>query len=292
MIMNKSTLINAPSLLDAAGPATSATPGLLSSLDGAASHAADMKQSRSAFRFIVIPLALIGLLAIAAAMIAGNTATSFRPLDSSATSPIAQAASKSGVTAAAKPRPAAAEDASPQVATIINDSANTVEKQTEPAMTSSNAMHDRLSAALASPQRDQAVETSKAASAAKSVNAMPAASKVKAAHADSEDRDVKLLTALIATNKDIPVKKENHAHASGKIPAGKNAKTKDDKRNQDIVERKPGDSTASLLIRCKKLGLIEGELCRWRICSERWDSDPACKANSQSKTSAADNPNQ
>jgi hypothetical protein len=31
-----------------------------------------------------------------------------------------------------------------------------------------------------------------------------------------------------------------------------------------------------LLQRCKQLGMIEGMLCRARICSGRWDSDPAC----------------
>lgn len=293
MTMTKPTLINAPSLLDAAGPTTLAAPGLLSSLDGAASHAADKKQTRSAFRFIAIPLILIGLLAIAAAMIASNSATSFRPLVSSASSPAVESASKSGAIGDAKPRAAATEAAPIQVATIINDPAVTPEKQAaEPVITSGNTLHDRLSAALTSPQQGQAAEATKMTGVAKSGSLKPATTKTKVARADNEDRDVRLLTALIVTDKDIPVKKESHAHAGSKISAKQNAKAKDDARNQDIVERKPGDSTASLLIRCKKLGLVEGELCRWRICSERWDSDPACKANSQSKTSAADIPNQ
>lgn len=40
--------------------------------------------------------------------------------------------------------------------------------------------------------------------------------------------------------------------------------------------RKQEEETAELLQRCQQLGLIEGMLCRSRICSGRWDSDPAC----------------
>ncbi|OFJ49990.1 hypothetical protein BA896_015220 [Janthinobacterium lividum] len=57
---------------------------------------------------------------------------------------------------------------------------------------------------------------------------------------------------------------------------------------RDVVLRKQGQTqaqereqeqeqeTMELLQRCKQLGLIEGMLCRSRICSGRWDSDPAC----------------
>lgn len=295
MTMTKSTLITPPSLLDAVGPAPLAAPGLLSSLNGAVSHAAEGKQTRPAFRFIAIPLILIGLLAIATAMIAGNSATSFRPLVSSIPAPAAEFALKPGASAEGKPHVAASEVAPAQAATIINDPAITVEKQTAAPVTSSaNLLHDRLSAALTSsrPERAGAATEVTTTGKVKSVNTKPVANKTKVARTDSEDRDVRLLTALIATSKDIPVRKEGHANAASRIPANKNAKAKDASRNQDIVERKSGDSTASLLMRCKKLGLVEGELCRWRICSERWDSDPACKASSQSKTSAADISNQ
>jgi len=45
---------------------------------------------------------------------------------------------------------------------------------------------------------------------------------------------------------------------------------------RDVVLRRQEEETAELLQRCKQLGLIEGMLCRSRICSGRWDSDPAC----------------
>ncbi|OYO30116.1 hypothetical protein CD932_02435 [Janthinobacterium sp. PC23-8] len=45
---------------------------------------------------------------------------------------------------------------------------------------------------------------------------------------------------------------------------------------RDVVLRHEEAETASLLQRCRQLGLIEGMLCRARICAGRWDSDPAC----------------
>ncbi|KKO60917.1 hypothetical protein VM94_04684 [Janthinobacterium sp. KBS0711] len=69
------------------------------------------------------------------------------------------------------------------------------------------------------------------------------------------DSDVALLTAMVA-----------HAHRQ-EGPA---------KPVRDVVLRKQEEETAELLQRCQQLGLIEGMLCRSRICSGRWDSDPAC----------------
>jgi hypothetical protein len=48
--------------------------------------------------------------------------------------------------------------------------------------------------------------------------------------------------------------------------------------NREIVVRAPGESTQSLVNRCRALGLIEGELCRVRICTGIWGIDPACPA--------------
>ena len=69
------------------------------------------------------------------------------------------------------------------------------------------------------------------------------------------DSDVTLLTAMVA-----------HAHRQEgtKAPV------------RDVVLRREEEDTPGLLRRCKQLGLIEGMLCRSRICSGRWDSDPAC----------------
>jgi hypothetical protein len=78
------------------------------------------------------------------------------------------------------------------------------------------------------------------------------------AGAVSGDTDVALLAALVA-------------HSSQPAVAAP-------ERSRDVVERQPGDSTAQLLARCKQLGMIEGMLCRSRICSGRWEADAACRA--------------
>jgi hypothetical protein len=98
------------------------------------------------------------------------------------------------------------------------------------------------------------------------------------------DSDVELLEALVAHSSGQPVPKDekktvaNNAKkpktSSKAAPEAVAAKTPE--KNTDVVERHPGDSTESLLKRCKQLGFLEGELCRWRMCTGRWNSDPAC----------------
>lgn len=46
--------------------------------------------------------------------------------------------------------------------------------------------------------------------------------------------------------------------------------------NSDVVIRTQGDTTESLVKRCGMHGLIEGHLCRARICSGLWGKDAAC----------------
>lgn len=301
--MTKPNSAIAPSLLDAAAAPVQAAPGLLSRLGDTAPNPADKKRGKPIFRFIVILLLLAGLVAGAAVLIANNAALSFKPANPpagiSTAAPVHHAVAVTGTKTAV----AHVEVVPAQVATIINDLPAPAENKTASlAGVSGNNPHDRLSAALASKQSeairsDAAISTiTKAGTQLQAVgNTANAASrqsagKSKPARADSDDRDVSLLAALVATTKEVPAKKTSHANSDGKTTSdGKNNSVKDDGRNQDIVERKPGDSTASLLRRCKKLGVIEGELCRWRICSERWDSDPACKTNAQPKAPVADN---
>jgi hypothetical protein len=73
------------------------------------------------------------------------------------------------------------------------------------------------------------------------------------------DSDVTLLTALVA-------------HANNQTPPPDVPPA----ASRDVVQGGPGEATASLLQRCKQLGLIEGMLCHARICSGRGD-EPACK---------------
>ncbi len=87
---------------------------------------------------------------------------------------------------------------------------------------------------------------------ARQAAARPPGAKPAAAPGDS---DVALLTAMVA-----------HAHRQeGTVPPVR-----------DVVLRQQEQETEELLRRCQQLGLIEGMLCRSRICSGRWDSDPAC----------------
>jgi len=97
----------------------------------------------------------------------------------------------------------------------------------------------------------------------------------------ASDRDVNILTALVGDEK-AAAETKNAQNAKSKSTSKQNTKqtkaAKHEEDGPDIVERKPGDSTSGLLARCKKLGFVEGELCRWRICGGRWDTDAACKA--------------
>lgn len=75
------------------------------------------------------------------------------------------------------------------------------------------------------------------------------------------DPDVILLAALVA-----------HASPPATVVA---------QPSRDVVERADIDNTAELLHRCKQLGLIEGMLCRSRICSGRWENEAVCRMPSR-----------
>lgn len=75
------------------------------------------------------------------------------------------------------------------------------------------------------------------------------------------DTDVTLLAALMA-----------HASQPATVIA---------QPSRDVVERGDNDNTAELLRRCKQLGLLEGMMCRSRICSGRWENEAACRTPSR-----------
>jgi hypothetical protein len=139
-----------------------------------------------------------------------------------------------------------AERSSNQAASIINDPAAGVsaERSAEPAVQKTRPAALATVASTASPR-------------AAPVKVQARTTPTPAAAGDT---DVALLAALVA-----------HAGKPSVVAP---------ERSRDVVERQEGDSTAQLLARCKQLGLIEGMLCRSRICSGRWDADPACRAPS------------
>lgn len=120
-------------------------------------------------------------------------------------------------------------------------------------------------------------------------NKNPASSTEKrgviATKGQTADPDVVLLEALVARAAEPSVRTLESAKKSAKNapPPAPTTLAKTGDSNHDFVERKPGDSTESLLLRCKQLGFFEGGLCRWRMCSGRWNTDQACKVAQESQ---------
>ena len=118
-----------------------------------------------------------------------------------------------------------------------------------PAATIVNTPAPPLPAVTATTANTRASAPRKAAPPARPQGPRPAAA--------PGDSDVALLTAMVA-----------HAH--------RQEGTATPVRDVVLRRQEQEQETAELLQRCKQLGLIEGMLCRSRICSGRWDSDPAC----------------
>ncbi|MFC5473598.1 hypothetical protein [Paraherbaspirillum soli] len=137
-----------------------------------------------------------------------------------------------------------------------------------------------LKAALEKPKASDSKQASKGVNAPL-VNraAHEPKTAVKTTANQATDSDVNILAALVSNGESVsePPKATSKPKAQTKKKAAEPVVAQNTVPAIDIVERKPGDSTASLLQRCRQLGLIEGEFCRWRICSGRWDSDPSCK---------------
>jgi hypothetical protein len=102
-----------------------------------------------------------------------------------------------------------------------------------------------------------------------------------------DDRDVDLIAALLtrasaANGVEKPsanIKAPKASSARGKqntpsVTAGS------EKPNRDpVVVKQPGETMGAVVRRCRSLGLIEGELCRLRVCSDKWGKDPACPSS-------------
>ena len=148
-------------------------------------------------------------------------------------------------TSSMPPAPAPAVTVAPPA--LPAPAAPIVPAHTAQAATIVNTAAPPLPAVAATTASARASAPRKAAPPARSQGPRPAAA--------PGDSDVALLTAMVA-----------HAHRQEGTA----------KPVRDVVLRRQEEETAELLQRCKQLGLIEGMLCRSRICSGRWDSDPAC----------------
>ncbi len=149
--------------------------------------------------------------------------------------------------------PPAPQAAGNQAAAIIN----------EPAVSERHTAHAAAPVPTAAPATSAPVHATAKAAPPHAISAAPrtataARTAASAPAGASADTDVALLTALVA-----------HAGQPATVTP---------ERSRDVVERRDGDSTETLLARCKQLGLIEGMLCRSRICSGRWETDAACRA--------------
>lgn len=108
------------------------------------------------------------------------------------------------------------------------------------------------------------------------------ATKVVSVSPTSKDNDVDLIAALVAhvshgePSRTEIRKNKNKATADSRVSSSGAKRESRGDVSRDIVSRSDGESTAALVARCRSLGLIEGELCRLRICSGLWGIDPAC----------------
>ncbi|MCU6432916.1 hypothetical protein LPB67_03885 [Undibacterium sp. Jales W-56] len=193
-------------------------------------------------------------------------------------------------------------DPTSQAAAIVDEP--DAQAHTAPGNTANNNMQEILAAKPEPDALKKALEAKPAASfttnnvavahateSRRATKPISTATDTKTAHnapAKSQaDPDVTLLTALVAhahainPAAPVPAKQTPMAGAqtqnfnAASMAASNKFNPVDN--NRAIVEREESDVTADLLQRCKKLGLVEGELCRWRICSGRWNSDSACK---------------
>ena len=181
--------------------------------------------------------AAVGLAALVVAVLVHEVAGPPAPPLAAREPPPARAAAAAPAPSLPVPAPPPTEH-SVQAAAIVNDALPA--SPAAPAVTVATATSASVSHKAAPPLRQAAARA-------------PASRPAAAAPGDS---DVALLTAMVA-----------HAHRQESTAPPV----------RDVVLRQGDEDTASLLQRCKQLGMIEGMLCRSRICSGRWDSDSACR---------------
>lgn len=99
------------------------------------------------------------------------------------------------------------------------------------------------------------------------------------AKAPSGDSDVSLIAALVAHDIEHGAKPKPAASSkSVKIAAAKSgAKTKGGLANEKAELQPVRESSAAQLEKCHAQDFVDAEMCRWRVCSGKWDTDPACK---------------
>lgn len=87
-----------------------------------------------------------------------------------------------------------------------------------------------------------------------------------------DDPDADLLAVLIARTKPYEQKSVKGAANSGAANSGASTKTAPGEK-----ARKP--TLAEQVAECDKNGFFKGQICRWRVCSGRWGTDPSCPSS-------------
>lgn len=275
-----------PNLLSGSEEAASDNRSILNTLDSTkkTSSKSSSKKNSHPLRNGVLVLALIAS-GLGVYLFAGSTdSVDNKQVASIAASPAAKPGSEKVTT-----HDSAAEQAVSQSAIIetdAGDSSDPAEAQQDPKTKLTESLEaglpvsgSSLKTALESPKKSHEKPV-KSVNAERVPEKKSAATTNKAGDAKATDRDVNILTALVGDEKSSASSKNGPSAKSKSVSKQNTKQTKTSKHEEDgpdIVERKPGDSTTGLLLRCKKLGFVEGELCRWRICSGRWDTDAACK---------------
>ncbi|HWW99553.1 hypothetical protein [Collimonas sp.] len=301
-----------PNLLSGSATTDNSSGSILNALEGKESPAKSIAQKKSGVVRGAVVVALLA--AIAAGGFFAWNQRSAQLADASAASTPAALTPVAPTPAAPKELPAstpvlaantpAPEKTESQAAVIENDPATHAEKPDAASDETPADPRAKLTESLeagvpvTATSLKKALEEpkpAKAKPAAKSVNAplvnrnvpekKAAAQKPAKAPSAAPDSDVNILTALVSHGDSVnepakPAKETAKSRQQAKKKAAEPVLAQNTSDGgPDIVERKNGDSTAGLLQRCRQLGMIEGELCRWRICSGRWDTDTACKVN-------------
>lgn len=124
--------------------------------------------------------------------------------------------------------------------------------------------------------------------------ATAAASSKVAAKGNGRDKDVDLIAALLShvsssskASVGEGMKERMNASNTARALSAGGAPKRERKTvsNRDVVTQASGESTESLVARCRALGFIEGELCRVRVCFGLWGKDPACPSNDPTPSS-------
>ncbi|MDP9107639.1 MAG: hypothetical protein M3N23_01025 [Pseudomonadota bacterium] len=90
--------------------------------------------------------------------------------------------------------------------------------------------------------------------------------------ASKADSDVSLIAALVAHD---DVKEHKHPATAKPSKVAGTAKTK--VGTKDSETSAATETAASRLAKCRGQDFVDAEICRWHVCSGKWETEPACK---------------